>query len=457
MTPNEPEAPANVEFSQQLKQLENMAEGLVRNRRPDDAERIYAEIARVAPRHVTALQFLGSRALGRGDLEAAQSFFERMVRCAPRAAMAHQNLGIVLRARGYPEGALRAFEVALELQPDIPHFWVQRGDMLRTLDRRDEAIAMYQQAEYIGGDLLSLALENDEHSNQRRQLLGAAHYLAQARMQAIEEAMHRNGRPMPVSGRVRAALEHMSRAAPPQYREPLQRPAYAYVPDLEAKPFYERREIPFLAGLERETDAIRGELQALLREPESLSPYVDVSAQQAGPMAPLSHSAKWSAYHLYRGGEVIREHAARCPRTMAAIESLPLVRMAGHAPQVLFSVLKPGTHIPPHHGLANYKLITHLPLIVPPKCAIRVGDETRGWTPGECLILDDTFEHEAWNRSDELRVVMIFETWHPDLDATERAALATAQSALARSRRKMAGIIERSRVAWRGRSRLGDQ
>src|SRR5690625_777696 len=192
MTANDPESPESVAFGDQLKRLEQMADGLARNRRHNDAERVYAEIARVAPRHATALQYLGSRALARGDLEAAQSFFERTIRCAPRAAMAHQNLGIVLRARGYPEGALRAFEVALELRPDVALWWVNRGDMLRTLDRREEAVAMYQQAEYLGGELLDQALEKDADSNQRRQLLGAAHYLAQARMQAMESAMFRN-------------------------------------------------------------------------------------------------------------------------------------------------------------------------------------------------------------------------------------------------------------------------
>jgi aspartyl/asparaginyl beta-hydroxylase (cupin superfamily) len=449
MTTDETTEPDAVEFREQIGRLERMASELARNARHDEAERIYGEIARVAPNHAHALHYLGSRALVRGDLDTAQEYFVRTIRLAPRAASAHQNLGVVLRARGYPEGALRAFGVALQLKPDAPMIWLQRGDMLRTLDREEEAIAMYQQGEQLCGDLLTQALQIPEGANQRKQLLAAAHYLARARTRAMDAAMHHNGRPLAVSARVRAALQHMSRAAPPSYAEPLQRPGYAYVPDLHAKPFFERRDIPQLGALERETDAIREELLGVLAEPDSLSPYVDVPDEQAGSMAQLNHSTNWGSYHLYENGKLAPEHAARCPRTMAAIEALPLARMAGHAPSVLFSVLQPGAHIPPHHGFANYKLVTHLPLIVPPGCAIRVGDQTRSWTPGECLVLDDTFEHEAWNRSDKVRVVMIFEIWNPGLDAEERVALASAQAGLSRLRYKMAGIIERTRAGTR--------
>ncbi|MGH8282712.1 MAG: aspartyl/asparaginyl beta-hydroxylase domain-containing protein, partial [Gammaproteobacteria bacterium] len=86
--------------------------------------------------------------------------------------------------------------------------------------------------------------------------------------------------------------------------------------------------------------------------------------------------------------------------------------------------LKPGTHIPPHYGLANYKLAVHLPLIIPGDCAIRVGNETRAWTEGQCLIFDDSFQHEAWNNSSELRVVLILEIWNPQLSDAEQQAVA---------------------------------
>ncbi len=65
-------------------------------------------------------------------------------------------------------------------------------------------------------------------------------------------------------------------------------------------------------------------------------------------------------------------------------------------------------------------MVAHLPLIIPDACGIRVGFEQRQWHVGEVIVFDDTIEHEAWNLSDELRVVLIFDVWNPLLYETER-------------------------------------
>jgi aspartyl/asparaginyl beta-hydroxylase (cupin superfamily) len=90
----------------------------------------------------------------------------------------------------------------------------------------------------------------------------------------------------------------------------------------------------------------------------------------------------------------------------------------------MFSLLAPGTRIPPHTGVANTRLVCHLPLIVPPGCGFRVGAETRQWEPGKAFVFDDTIEHEAWNDSAELRVVLIFDVWPWALGEAERRAVA---------------------------------
>jgi aspartyl/asparaginyl beta-hydroxylase (cupin superfamily) len=86
----------------------------------------------------------------------------------------------------------------------------------------------------------------------------------------------------------------------------------------------------------------------------------------------------------------------------------------------MFSQLRPHTRIPPHTGVANTRLVMHLPLILPPACGFRVGSETRDWKIGEAWVFDDTIEHEAWNDSDEIRIILIFDIWNPLLSATER-------------------------------------
>jgi aspartyl/asparaginyl beta-hydroxylase (cupin superfamily) len=90
----------------------------------------------------------------------------------------------------------------------------------------------------------------------------------------------------------------------------------------------------------------------------------------------------------------------------------------------MFSLLAPQTRIPAHVGISNTRLVCHLPLVVPQGCWFRVGAETRFWKRGEAFVFDDTIEHEALNPSDQLRVVFIFDVWHPDLSPTERDAVA---------------------------------
>jgi aspartyl/asparaginyl beta-hydroxylase (cupin superfamily) len=103
---------------------------------------------------------------------------------------------------------------------------------------------------------------------------------------------------------------------------------------------------------------------------------------------------------------------------------VPQPDVPGASPNAMFSLLVPNTVIPPHVGISNARLVCHLPLVVPDGCWFRVGGETRAWKRGEAFVFDDTIEHEAANPSDELRVVLIFDVWHPDLSPVEREAVA---------------------------------
>ncbi|MEY2169402.1 MULTISPECIES: aspartyl/asparaginyl beta-hydroxylase domain-containing protein [unclassified Rhodanobacter] len=123
--------------------------------------------------------------------------------------------------------------------------------------------------------------------------------------------------------------------------------------------------------------------------------------------------AAWDAYFLYHHGQRYDAHCAACPQTTALVERMPLSRIREHGPETLFSVLRPGTHILPHRGVTNTRLVAHLPLIVPKGCALNVGGEIHEWQEGRCATFDDTFEHEAWNRSDETCVVLIYGLLEP--------------------------------------------
>jgi aspartyl/asparaginyl beta-hydroxylase (cupin superfamily) len=136
--------------------------------------------------------------------------------------------------------------------------------------------------------------------------------------------------------------------------------------------------------------------------------------------AELNRSPRWSAYFLWEGGERVDAHCRRCPATAALVESLPLCRQSGFGPTVNFSILKPRTHLPPHTGDVNTRLITHLPLVIPPNCRFRVGNVTRPWVYGEAWVFDDTIEHEAFNDSDEMRAILMLDVWTPALTEAER-------------------------------------
>ncbi len=204
----------------------------------------------------------------------------------------------------------------------------------------------------------------------------------------------------------------------------LQQPKYYYFPGLPQIQFYGREPFPWFDALEAETGAIRAELLAVMAEGDGFSPYVtgDANRPRKTQMGLLNNPA-WSAFYLWKNGEEVPENAARCPAVMRALRDTPLARVPKRSPSILFSLLEPGAHIPPHHGLVNTRLICHLPLVVPDGCRFRVGNDLREWRQGKAWAFDDTIEHEAWNGSQETRVILLFDIWRPEITAEERGLI----------------------------------
>jgi aspartyl/asparaginyl beta-hydroxylase (cupin superfamily) len=206
-----------------------------------------------------------------------------------------------------------------------------------------------------------------------------------------------------------------------QKRIYLQQPKYYYFPGLPQIQFCERSEMPWFDDLEAATADIRAELEAILDEPGAFTPYVTGHANRPKKDEDgMLNNPAWSAYYLWKNGEPVAENAARFPRTMHALRNAPLAHVPNRSPSILFSLLRPGAHIPPHHGLVNTRYICHLPVIVPGKCRFRVGNDTRDWVEGKAWAFDDSIEHEAWNGSDRTRVILLFDVWRPELTEDER-------------------------------------
>jgi len=155
--------------------------------------------------------------------------------------------------------------------------------------------------------------------------------------------------------------------------------------------FLESADFPFTKQLEDNWLTIKRELLAL-----------PSTAWKYWPERML-YDAGWTVFGFYFFGRRIPDNCAACPETVKVLETVPGMVTAG------FSNMAPGTHIKPHRGYTNAVLRCHLGLIVPPDCALRVGAETRNWSDGKCLVFDDTCEHEAWNRSDQPRVILLLD------------------------------------------------
>ncbi len=227
--------------------------------------------------------------------------------------------------------------------------------------------------------------------------------------------------------RVRRAVWPLTHHGRFEFCTPLQQPVVFYMPDLPALPVTPTDRLPWVGELETMWPGIRAEYERAVERRIAMRPYVPASTRDSRWTA-LRGRLDWSAIHLYKDAQRTT-HTPDFPVTLAALEEVDLVRVDDTPMEVFFSRLTPGAHIPPHFGLTNTRLTVHLPLIVPENCEIRVGSETHRWREGEIVAFDDSFEHEAWNRAASDRVVLIFESHHPDLSAPERVAIEHAYGA----------------------------
>ena len=222
-------------------------------------------------------------------------------------------------------------------------------------------------------------------------------------------------------GRIRACIDH----AVGRRQIYQNQCAGVHFPFLPAVEYFDREMFPWITALESRTEAIRREALALIATgQEAIRPYV---RQDAGTpqnkWSPLDGSGDWSACFLWEYGERNAAICRLCPETTAALLDVPQTDIPGKAPTAFFSILRARSRIPPHTGVTNTRTIIHLPLVVPDRCGFRVGGETRVWREGEAFAFDDTIEHEAWNDSDDMRVVLIFDVWNPYLHDAERGFL----------------------------------
>lgn len=170
-------------------------------------------------------------------------------------------------------------------------------------------------------------------------------------------------------------------------------------------PLIDPAELAWTSDLKREWRTIRGEAQALLDEIQKVPPLRMMSPDHSR----IAQHDLWKAFFLYGYGYRVDENCARCPRTAAIVERIPDLNSA------FFSILLPGTRIESHFGPTKGLVTCHLGLVVPPNrvCTMKIHDREVGWEEGECLVFDDTFQHEVEHRGDTPRIVLLVQVKRP--------------------------------------------
>jgi len=178
---------------------------------------------------------------------------------------------------------------------------------------------------------------------------------------------------------------------------------YSEVP---TTPFLEASDFPWTQRLENNWRVIRSELDEILKNKEAIPNFQDISEDQKA----LTKDSNWKTYFLYGFGYKAEQNCARCPETTKLVESVPGMTTA------FFSILEPGKHIPHHRGVYKGFLRYHLGLLVPEpreKCRIRVDETYAHWEEGKGIMFDDTYDHEVWNDTDGIRVVLFMDVIRP--------------------------------------------
>ena len=390
-----------------------------------DAERILAQARAAAPDHPGLLNVAGMRALLGGDPAGARLLLERATALDPASPMLWLNLALALRELGDEPAERDALEKALVADPRFFPALLQKARLLERQGKRKAAAQMYYA-------FLCCIPAGVPQAPPVQAAIEQANKVLRDNDAALEAFL----RPRVEEARARHAGARLERfdacfdTLVGKRRMFAQQPTFMLFPRLPAIEFVDRDQFPWLDAFDAATDEIRVEARAALTEAaQEFVPYI--SKPPGAPVdqwQELNDSKRWSTFFLLKNGVRVEDHLARCPKIAALLEAAPLCQIPGHAPTAFLSVLAPKTRIPPHTGVTNTRLIVHLPLIVPPGCGYRVGAETRTWREGSAWVFDDTFEHEAWNDSEEPRVLLIFDVWNPFLTAAERDLVATITS-----------------------------
>ncbi|MBL8513471.1 MAG: tetratricopeptide repeat protein, partial [Betaproteobacteria bacterium] len=271
----------------------------------------------------------GLWALAAGKPTEARTILEQLAQEGPAEAAWLVGLALACRDLDDPDSAMAWVDKALAIQPDHVRGALLKAELLARAGRSQEAASFYLSALRYAGDPTAAPPEI------RLELERAKSYC---------DSLAKN-----VEARIRAKLRAGTGGA--RFDESvdlllgkrqlyLSQPKFYFYPGLAHRAFFDNAEFSFVPALEAATAGIRAELEGLLRGANVFEPYVRTSPNRPNnSQAGMAGNPAWGAYYLWKDGQPVKEHLARCPRTAEAIAQLPLCEIPGRSPSVLFSRL----------------------------------------------------------------------------------------------------------------------
>jgi beta-hydroxylase len=173
---------------------------------------------------------------------------------------------------------------------------------------------------------------------------------------------------------------------------------------VSAKPFADLKYFPELAPLQQNWHMIRDEVMRLFDEG-----YVRAAAtyNDLGFNSFFRHG--WKRFYLKWYDGFLPSATALCPQTTRLLAGIPSVNAA------MFALLPPGSRLGRHRDPFAGSLRYHLGLSTPnsAQCRIVVDGESYYWKDGEAVMFDETFLHEAENRTDTPRLILFCDIERP--------------------------------------------
>ena len=160
--------------------------------------------------------------------------------------------------------------------------------------------------------------------------------------------------------------------------------------------------------IRREVLAVAGMLNQVPRFHDIMPAQADISANDG---------RDWRVFIMKAYGVTVEENLQRCPTVAALLDEAPEVV------SVILSFLAPGKHVPEHRGPFRGILRFHLMLSMPrdgngvPACVMNIDGVPYRLDDGESLLWDDTYRHEVWNRSNQVRIALLLDIWRKDMPA----------------------------------------